>query len=146
MRIKYFEAGFGYIALTYQCPPDFKSVLFVGKYGTGPTNADEQVFMPEQIRGLREIAKVDMPPAWMLAVGYEKPVAPPKPAPRPPAEELVEEPLFDPDNFDLIAHIPVKRRREPRPVQQGKPDRAAFDIGLIIGLAIAAAGIYFGFL
>jgi hypothetical protein len=139
VRIKYFKTSLGYIALTDQCPRDFKNVLFIGKSGLDPTKVEEAVFTPDQVRSLREITKADMPAVWMLAFGYEKPVAPLTPPKPEPVEEIVEEnveePLFDPDTFDLITHIPVRRERHL--VTMVKQNRTAWDIGLVIGLLIA---------
>jgi hypothetical protein len=131
MKVKYFQDGERYIAVTDQCPKDFKGILFIGKSGTDPLKVEEGVFAPDSVLKLPEITKANMPAVWVLAFGYEKPVAPKKPA---PVEEIVEEPLFDPDSFDLITHIPVRRHR--RPAVQLKSNRKIWDMGLIIGLLI----------
>ena len=139
MKIKYFQTDAGYIAVTDQCPKDFKGVLYIGKSGTDPLEIEEAVFEPGQVRGLREIALVDMPAVWVVGFGYEKPVAPKKPEP------VVEEfPLFDPETGDLEAYIPIRRIKiQPRPA---KSSRTAYDVGLIIGLLIGLICIAAGLL
>ncbi len=139
MKVKYFKTDDGYMVVTDKSPKDFKGVLYICKHGTDPTNVKEDVFEPGQVQKLREIAKGDMPAEWLLAFGYHQPVQP-KPA---PVEEIVEEPLFNPEEpYELWSYIPVKRQRQP--IIQG--NRTSFDIGLIIGLIIMAIFMYFGFL
>lgn len=138
MKVKYFQTDNGYLAVTDQSPKDFKGILFIGKIGTDPLNVKEDVFTSEQVLKFREIAKADMPAVWMLAFNYEKPVAPKK-----PPVEVVEEPLFDPDTFDLIAHIPVKRELVTNLPRQGMgwPQAAGLITGLALWVILRVLGI-----
>jgi hypothetical protein len=140
MKVKYFQTDAGYIAVTDQCPKDFKHILFIGKQGTDPLKVEEGVFTPDQVLKLPEIAKADMPAVWMLAFGYEKPVAPKKP----PEPEYDEFPLFDPETNDLLDYIPVRRQR--RQVLHFTPNRKPYDLGLIIGICIGLICIALGLL
>lgn len=132
MRVKYFKTDAGYIAVTDQSPKDFKNVLFIGKSGTDPLNVTEGVFTPADVRKLPEIARADMPAAWVLAFAYEKPVKPPKPPEPEPVEHF---PLFD-ENGELLDIMPIRRRREPAVVIEPRTGVSSHDIGLIIGLLI----------
>ena len=141
MRVKYFQTDAGYIAVTDECPKDFKGILYIGKQGTDPAQVEEGVSTPDQVRGLREIPKAAMPAVWMLAFGYEKPVAPPKPPKPEPVEEF---PLFDPESGDLLDYIPVKRLQFAP--ASATPNRKPFDLGLIIGLLIGIICLALGLL
>jgi hypothetical protein len=81
-----------------------------------------------------------MPAAWWTAFSYERPVALKNPEPPEPIEEIIEEPLFDPDTFDLWSYIPIRKQS----VIRLQPNRRAYDIGLIMGLLIAILCIVLG--
>jgi hypothetical protein len=133
VRIKYFQTEYGYLAVTNERPRGFKDVLFIGKSGTDPLKVEEVVIASEQLNGLPEIAKADMPAAWVLAFGYESPIMP-------QPEQVEEWPLLDDEGENLVAYIPV--RRSASTVCQFRPWPA--QIGLVIGLLIAIICLMLG--
>src|SRR5690349_12114898 len=128
MKITYFQDGDGYLAVTDKSPKDFKGVLFIGKSGVD-LEVKEVVFTPEQLRGLPQIDKSDMPAAWILAFGYEQP------------DPVELEPVFDEDGENLLDLAPVRRpRRQPEPKAPAAPRGPdwPFRIFMLIGGIILA--------
>lgn len=147
MKIKYFEKGSGFIAVTDECPKGFKGVLYVGKEGT-LDNIVEAAFEAGQLRKLRSVALSEVPAEWVLAFGYEKP---PKPAPKPEPEPEVEaeEPevfdvILDEEGENVIDVAPRPRRRPAAPVVVAAAGNGR-DIWFYAGVAIAAVAV-FGYL
>jgi hypothetical protein len=139
MKVAYFQTGMGYVAVTDESPKGFKDVLYVGK--GGPLDKiEEQVFEATQIRRLTKVALKDVPDAWLLALGYDYPPMPapePKPSPEPALEPVEESPLFDPDTFDLLAYVPIRRQ----PAAQASHGSS---LGLIIGILIGIICLLLG--
>jgi hypothetical protein len=85
MTVNYYRDGDTIAAITGQSPAQFKGVLFIGKTMVGD-KVSEAVFSPEQISKLEPIDKSDMPAAWIVAFGYEKPKASKPKADKPPRQ------------------------------------------------------------
>jgi hypothetical protein len=85
MKITYYKAGDGYIAVTKESPKGFKGILFIGKTGT-LDKIVETAFEANQLRKLTKVTKADVPAEWVKALGYEEPD--PAPPVEPPPVEL----------------------------------------------------------
>ncbi len=87
MKITYYKQAGGYIAVTNECPPTFKNVIFVGRGtkpgGTGLDDIIEQCYTVTDLKKLTAVNKHDVPDGWVIALGYEKPMVKVLDEPRP---------------------------------------------------------------
>lgn len=103
-RITYYRQVESYIAITNESPPQFKDTLFIGRRPATPgdcTKIEEDVWTPKQLQDLVPVSKDQVPAAWMLALGYETPVAK-KPAAEPAPEG---KPVYLPKPKTIVVDI-----------------------------------------
>jgi len=133
MKITYYQADHGYIAVTDQSPPKFKDVLYIGKgskSGGSLTDITEQAYCVSQLAKMEILARKDVPADWVTALGYDQPVV------------VVEEfPVVD-ECGNLLDLMPIERYEYPTEV--GTPEYvfwlwvASIAVGFAIGVLLVA--------
>jgi len=92
MSITYYQDEHGgYLGVTGESPKGFRGIIFVGRGpepGGGPETVHEQAYATDQLGRLDRVDPWDVPAEWMETIGYEEPVEPYEPEPKPEREEV----------------------------------------------------------